>query len=378
MKINKDTLADLEFDEEFKTRAFELLDESQALQFAEGLRLGSALSNLHDREYNRIEKKYGKGHPRTLEMADRMKATENVNKVLFSHYSDASTPYTNPGDGWAVDGFVRTAVGNPVAGVTVAAYDSQDRWHKSLGYACTNEKGYFSIVVEKLPDKPPSLVSIQGSKGKKLLKSNEVKLAPEPKSSDRVEIIIGDTDGADDCMSPVGDKGKPRPPEQPVGGKERPAPADSEKEERKKTLEEERQKLKEKGEQKKEPSKPPLREAHELSAINGIGLRRATKLKKANIKDVKTFIATDNRKLVKILGDLDFKTMKTDARSKLEACYLGNKNTMELHDLNLLKNQCQVDEIKKDNRIFFSTKKEATAVGYDFCVYCFGKDKSKR
>ena len=222
MKINNENNTDFEFDEKFKARALELLDGSQALQFAEGLRLGSALSNVSAREYDRIKRKYGKDHPRTLEMAVRVAANMEAKKGLFMRYTEASTPYANPGEGWAVDGFVRTANGDPVEGVTVAAYDRQERWYQKLGYACTDGKGYFQIIAEKVPDEELS-VYMRASKGNKLLESNEVQLAPEPKSSDRVEIIIGDIAGKGDCMPPTGGKGEPRPPEKPGGGKEKPA-----------------------------------------------------------------------------------------------------------------------------------------------------------
>lgn len=313
MKIDNDKINGFEFDEKFNTRTLELLDESQALQLAEGLRLGSALSNLHAREYNRFERKYGKDHPRTLEMADRLKTTGSANKVLFSHYMDASTPYVDPGGGWAVDGFVRTADGNPVLDITVAAYDRQDRRYTALGYACTNEKGYFSIILEKLPGKVPSPVYMRASKGRKLLDANEVQLSPEPRSSDRIVIIIDDTGSGGECMSPADAQGKPMPPEQPPGGKEKPVPDGSEKEERRKAPEVERKTVKEKVEQKIERSKPTTAKSAELSAIKGIGPQRLKILENANIKDVKTFVATDKRKLAKLLGDLDFKVMKSEA-----------------------------------------------------------------
>jgi hypothetical protein len=58
--------------------------------------------------------------------------------------------------------------------------------------------------------------------------------------------------------------------------------------------------------------------------------------------------------------------------------YLGNMSTHELHDLNNTKSRCQIDEIKEGQRQYFSNQKEARAAGYDFCAYCFGKEKSKR
>lgn len=58
--------------------------------------------------------------------------------------------------------------------------------------------------------------------------------------------------------------------------------------------------------------------------------------------------------------------------------YLGNSNSRELHDLTNQKPACQIDEIKPDHRVNFKTQKEALALDYDYCAYCFGKDKSKR
>jgi hypothetical protein len=58
--------------------------------------------------------------------------------------------------------------------------------------------------------------------------------------------------------------------------------------------------------------------------------------------------------------------------------YLGNSNSKELHDLKNQKPNCQIDEIKPDHRVNFKTQKEALALDYDYCAYCFGKDKSKR
>jgi hypothetical protein len=275
MNISNEDNTEFEFDEKLKARSFELVDASQALQFAEGLRLGSSLSSVNAREYARIERKYGKDHPRTKEMALRVEANEVAKKVLFTRYVAASTPQTDPGEGWAVDGFVRTADGEPVPGVTVAAYDRHERWYRELGYGCTNERGYFSMVAKKLSDKE-LVVYVRASKGKKLLPSNEVRLAPAPKSTDRVEIIIGDTGGKGDCIPPVGNKRKPMPPSEPVRGKdqsaspfkEKPAPADPAKEVRKKTtggktvevkVEKESQKKaqeKERQELKKKGSKP--------------------------------------------------------------------------------------------------------------------------
>ncbi len=58
--------------------------------------------------------------------------------------------------------------------------------------------------------------------------------------------------------------------------------------------------------------------------------------------------------------------------------YLGNSGKRELHDLENTKPRCQIDEIRPDHRVYFKTQREAQAAGYDYCAYCFGKEKSKR
>jgi hypothetical protein len=58
--------------------------------------------------------------------------------------------------------------------------------------------------------------------------------------------------------------------------------------------------------------------------------------------------------------------------------FLGNSHARELHDLENVKRQCQIDEIRSDHRIYFKTQREAETAGYDYCAYCFGKGKSKR
>lgn len=302
-------------------RGIGALDELRVMQLSDGLRLQGAQNRLQALEYERFKRKYGKEHPRTLNAAAKIElGREHIQAISIVH-TTASAPYPDPGNGWAVDGFVRNATGDPVGGVTVAAYDQKERWYEEFGFSCTDEEGYFSIVIENLAKKPPHPVFMRASKDKKLLASNKVQLLPEPESSDRVEIIISDIGGKGDCMPPADGKDKPMPPDEPVRGKDQPAPpvkkkpasADPAKEVRKKDLEEERQKLK-----KKKLSKPLPRKSSDLSAINGIGPQRVKKLVKANIKDVETFIATDNQKLIEILGDLDFTEMKKDARALLK------------------------------------------------------------
>jgi len=55
--------------------------------------------------------------------------------------------------------------------------------------------------------------------------------------------------------------------------------------------------------------------------------------------------------------------------------FLGNKNTMEVHNTLNEKGQCQLREIKVDHKRWFSTLSEAHAEGFDNCAYCIGDSK---
>ena len=51
--------------------------------------------------------------------------------------------------------------------------------------------------------------------------------------------------------------------------------------------------------------------------------------------------------------------------------YLGNSNTLELHDTNNENTNCQLDEIKSEHRHWYDTLTEAKRdKSYDNCAWC--------
>ncbi|MGB7202812.1 MAG: hypothetical protein WBD16_11150 [Pyrinomonadaceae bacterium] len=195
------------FTKQFKKRALELLDESQAVPLTEAFRIGGALNGVYAREYERMKAKYGDDHERTLEMAAKIELGERTKKKIVNRHRDVTTPFAEAGDGWAVDGFVRTSDGDAISGVTVASYDSRGRVYDEFGYGCTDKKGYFKIIVKEIPDKQLR-VSLHASRGEKLLKSNENRLTPVSGGSARIDIIISEG-GKDECAEPPRTKSKP-------------------------------------------------------------------------------------------------------------------------------------------------------------------------
>src|SRR5215204_2101240 len=176
----------IEFTEQFKKRALELLDETQAIQFAEGLRLNSASTVVFNRELKRLSQKYGDDDRRTKEMAVRLEASTEANKTLFARFVEATTPPPDTAEkGWAVDGFVRASTGAPVPGLTVAIYDSKEMKIREFGQSTTDDRGHFSIKAEKRPDDLAVPVFVRASKGTRVLPSNEVRLEPAPGRTER-------------------------------------------------------------------------------------------------------------------------------------------------------------------------------------------------
>lgn len=214
MKSTERDTSGFEITDKFKKRALELLDESHAMQFAEGLRLNSAMATVFGREKKRLEARLGPNDLRVKEMSERLEASSEAKLELFSRFSDAMTPPTTSKEGWAVDGFVRAASGAPLQGLTVAAFDKDGNVYKEFGRAVSDDKGFFSLSVEKFPAHPPSHVFMRAMKGRTPLESKEVRLVPVAGSSERVEIIL--TDRSNEKPETQSQPDKPSVPDKPV------------------------------------------------------------------------------------------------------------------------------------------------------------------
>jgi len=198
---------DLEDISGLKDRGVYILDTTRATQAGDTIRIEGAKGGIYAREYERLELKYGADHPRTLEIVERIKIN-NDHVVALSNFHDAvSTPRPAASGGWGVDGFVRHSDGSPAEGLTVGAFDQDGNWYEELLKAETDSKGYFSITVDPLPEKVPEAVFIRAAKRNKLLKSNEVRLSPAPKKSERVELVIDDGSGKKETVPNGGKTG---------------------------------------------------------------------------------------------------------------------------------------------------------------------------
>ncbi len=68
--------------------------------------------------------------------------------------------------------------------------------------------------------------------------------------------------------------------------------------------------------------------------------------------------------------------INTKPKEELAYRYLMNTNTKEIHDLNRIQPNCNLDQIQKDHMIFTRTLDKID--GYDYCRWCFGPEMSTR
>ena len=97
-----------------------------------------------------------------------------------------------------------------------------------------------------------------------------------------------------------------------------------------------------------------------------------------------TGLEVDERPLHPLAGGIAYRDLtvanpKDSGRvSQLRTRLLGNSGSREVHDLDNEKPRCQIAEIRPDRRFYFTSIDQAEKLGYDFCAYCFGKQRSRR
>ena len=113
--------------------------------------------NALKKEQARLQKKYGADHPRVAKIINRLEynqaalpemETEIERSQIKIPEFDANT--------WMVQGRVLNQKLTGIEGLTLALYDANGQVEKRLGYACTDERGYYAIRYQvKEGEKPP-------------------------------------------------------------------------------------------------------------------------------------------------------------------------------------------------------------------------------
>ncbi|HEX5706113.1 MAG TPA: hypothetical protein VFX96_02375 [Pyrinomonadaceae bacterium] len=103
------------------------------------------------RERERLTQKHGEAHPLVAEFSARIETNAAIARDLGLEAARARVEVPRvDAKGWAVHGHVRDEDLKPVAGLTVALYDSRASWVEAAGFACTDDEGYFRIETREV------------------------------------------------------------------------------------------------------------------------------------------------------------------------------------------------------------------------------------
>lgn len=141
---------------------FTNLDKQRA-QGLERLQLIQSVQNTAlEREQQRLITKYGADHPRVQKITARLTYNQGLRKDLAREIdrSKITVPQFDPNT-WQGHGLVLDKNGVGIKGLTVSFADSKGTWIQALGYACTNEQGYFSITYPAQTGQTPSIPDSQ-------------------------------------------------------------------------------------------------------------------------------------------------------------------------------------------------------------------------
>ncbi len=186
------------------------------LQRADGLEDLKTLQKVKEgagqREKDRLTRKYGADHPRVIKVADRLDYNQGLQKelVLEIERTKIILPEFDVNT-WIVHGGVVDSEGTPLSGLTVSLYDEDGEWIRALGFACTDERGYFairnnvkSLESVEVPDMPKLILTVTDGDGKILHQETEP-LYLKPGQIDYRLMVIKDK--GDICPPPCPDDG---------------------------------------------------------------------------------------------------------------------------------------------------------------------------
>lgn len=123
-------------------------DTARAAALTGLARVRAAKQTGLQRERDRLAKTVPADDPELAALDRRLVLNKALVRQLDSAAGRAATTVpTAMDDRYILHGHVRNAALEPQAGLTVAIYDAGGTWLQQAGYACTDAKGYFLLVV---------------------------------------------------------------------------------------------------------------------------------------------------------------------------------------------------------------------------------------
>lgn len=133
------------------------LDSHDQLKIA-GLAKLNAQQNFRQRamvaERKRLIKKYGAKHPRVQKVAAKLKFNDRfISDIRIEKDKANIVPPTTGKDTWLLHGRVLDQDNIGIKGLTVSLFNRKNKWVRELGFACTDELGYFAIIYRQESEK---------------------------------------------------------------------------------------------------------------------------------------------------------------------------------------------------------------------------------
>jgi hypothetical protein len=108
--------------------------------------LRTSRANYAQREQTLLAAKLGKDDPEVVRLKTEVAADQRFASGLGAEIDRVNAPIPVVSEsGWALYGFVRNQDSKGQPNLTVALFDSSNRWIESLGHTCTDGRGYFQL-----------------------------------------------------------------------------------------------------------------------------------------------------------------------------------------------------------------------------------------
>jgi hypothetical protein len=109
-------------------------------------RLRAARANYVQREQTLVAAKLGEDHPDSVRLKVEVAASQSLDRKLGAEIDRINIPAPVVSErGWMLHGFVRDRTFQGQPNLTVAMFNSTNRWVEALGHACTDKRGYFQL-----------------------------------------------------------------------------------------------------------------------------------------------------------------------------------------------------------------------------------------
>lgn len=168
-------------------------------------------------ERERLAAKYGTDHSRVKKLENRLKYNEGIIKGLDMEIESAGIkfPDFDKSTSWMVWGRVFNKELKGIKGLTVSLYDKQGKWINQLGYTCTDERGFYSLIYpsettrkQESPEDRELFLTVSDKQNYILHRESEPLFVKIGQIDTRM-IVITDPDGT--CTPPEPEQGKPGP-----------------------------------------------------------------------------------------------------------------------------------------------------------------------